>query len=111
MVRPPGAGAIRPAEPMVDDRHLLRSQSGIVRTTSVIPCHSGCMVSMAYRVFPEKGHLFSVEMTNRNGKHTTIAGFRDKLEADAWIVQTKRMLHGLDPTDRVEARQTRTSGR
>ena len=69
------------------------------------------MVSMAYRVFPEKGIFFSAEMTNRNGKHTTIAGFRDKLEADAWIVQTKRMLHGLDPTDRVEARQTRTSGR
>ena len=70
---------------------------------SVVPCHNGLHGT---GFFHEEEHLFSVEMTNRNGKHTTIAGFRDKLEADAWIVQTKRMLHGPDPTDRVVARQT-----
>ena len=63
------------------------------------------MQSMAYRVIPEKGSLFSVEMTNTKGGCSIIPGFRDKWEADAWIVQTKRMLHELDPTDRVIARR------
>jgi hypothetical protein len=61
---------------------------------------------MAYRVIPQKGQLFSVEMTNVKGKRSLIPGFRDKSEADAWIVQTKRMLHEPDPTDRVVARKT-----
>ena len=64
------------------------------------------MRSMAYRVIPQKGHLFSVEMNNLKGKCSLIAGFRDKPEADAWIVQTKRMLHELDPMDRVIARKS-----
>ena len=64
---------------------------------------------MAYRVISEKGHSFSVEMNNLNkAKCSLIPGFRDKSEADAWVVQTKRMLHELDPTDRVLAR---TSGK
>ena len=62
------------------------------------------MTSMAYRVIPQKGHLFSVEMTNLTGKCNLIPGFHDKSEADAWIVQTKRMLHELDPRDKVTAR-------
>jgi hypothetical protein len=60
------------------------------------------MISMAYRVIPQKGHLFSVEMNNLKGK----CSFRDESEADAWIVQTKRMLHHLDPRDRVIARKS-----
>jgi hypothetical protein len=65
------------------------------------------MISMAYRVIPpKKGHLFSVEMTSLTGKCSLIPDFRDKSEADAWIVQTKRMLHELDPRDRVIARTT-----
>ena len=64
------------------------------------------MVSMAYRVISEKGHSFSVEMNNLNAMRL-IPGFRDKSEADAWIVQTKRMLHEPDPTERVIARKSR----
>jgi hypothetical protein len=64
------------------------------------------MISMAYRVIPQKGQLFSVEMTSLKGKCSLIPDFRDKSEADAWIVQTKRMLHELDPRDRVIARTT-----
>ena len=67
------------------------------------------MISMAYRVIPQKGHLFSVEMTNLTGKCSLIPGFRDISEADAWIVQTKRMLHELDPRDRVVARAVQRS--
>ena len=68
------------------------------------------MISMAYRVVPQKGHLFSVEMDNLSGKCSLIPGFRDKSEADAWIVQTKRMLHGLDPTGRITARKCEKHG-
>lgn len=50
--------------------------------------------------------MFSVEMNNLKGKCSLIPGFRDKSEADAWIVQTKRMLHELDPMDRVLARKS-----
>ena len=67
----------------------------------------GGMTSMAYRVISEKGHSFSVEMNNLKGKCSLIPGFRDKSEADAWIVQTKRMLHEPDPTERVIARKSR----
>ena len=67
----------------------------------------GGMISMAYRVISEKGHSFSVEMNNLKGKCSLIPGFRDKSEADAWIVQTKRMLHEPDPTERVIARKSR----
>jgi hypothetical protein len=59
------------------------------------------MISMAYWVIPQKGQLFSVEMTSLKGKCSLISGFRDKSEADAWIVQ-----HELDPRDRVVARKT-----
>jgi hypothetical protein len=62
------------------------------------------MISMTYRVIPQKGNLFSVEMTGLKGKCSLIPDFRDKSEADAWIVQTARMLHALDPRDRVVAR-------
>ena len=64
------------------------------------------MISMAYRGVPQKGHLFSVEMTKLTGKCSLLPGFRDISEADAWIVQTKRMLHQLDPRDRFTARTT-----
>jgi hypothetical protein len=47
-----------------------------------------------------------VEMTSLKGKCSVIPDFRDKSEADAWVVQTKRMLHALDPRDRVVARTT-----
>ena len=50
-------------------------------------------------------------MNNVKGKCSLILGFRDKSEADAWIVQTKRMLHELDPTDRVIASHSRKSGK
>ena len=81
-----------------------------------VQCQCPCailtdMISMAYRVIPQTGHLFSVEMDNLKGKCCGLnPGFRDKSEADAWIVQTKRMLHELDPTDRVTARKSGRHG-
>jgi hypothetical protein len=62
------------------------------------------MSGTTYRVIPQKKHLFSVEMTKPNGRLRLIPDFRDKAEADAWIIQTSRMLHALDPRDRVISR-------
>ena len=64
------------------------------------------MADVIYRVIPQKGHFFSVEMTRPNGARRLIADFRDKREAEAWIIQTKRMLHELDPLHRVTSRET-----
>jgi hypothetical protein len=68
------------------------------------------MVTMAYRVIPAKVHSFNVEMNNLKGKCSLIPGFRDKSETDAWVVQTKRMLHELDPTDKVTAHKSGKPG-
>jgi hypothetical protein len=63
------------------------------------------MSDTTYRVIPQKEHLFSVEMTRPSGHRRLIPDFRDKAEADAWIIQTTRLLHELDPRDKVIARK------
>ena len=59
------------------------------------------MTETIYHVVPQKNSLFAVEMTPPNGRFRQIPDFRDKADADAWIVQTERMLHGLDPVNRL----------
>jgi hypothetical protein len=69
----------------------------------------GILVGMpetSYRVIPQKGHLFSVEMTLPSGRRRLIPDFRAKAEADAWIVQTERLLHKLDPRHKLISRDT-----
>ena len=63
--------------------------------------HPGKMTEAIYHVVPQKNNLFAVEMTPANGRLRLIPDFRDKADADAWIVQTARMLHGLDPIHKV----------
>jgi hypothetical protein len=53
---------------------------------------------------PHKNNLFIVEMTPPNGRLRLIPDLRNKADADAWIVQTARMLHGLYPTHKVVPR-------
>jgi hypothetical protein len=62
------------------------------------------MAQATFHVIPQKGHLFTVEMIPPSGARRLIPNFRDKAEADAWIVQTERMLQELDPRHRVIAR-------
>jgi hypothetical protein len=62
------------------------------------------MTEAVYHVVPQKNNLFSVEMTPPNGRLRLIPDFRDKADADAWIVQTARMLHGLYPIHKVVPR-------
>ena len=54
---------------------------------------------MTYQVIPQKDKRYSVEMISRTGKQTIIPDFRDQAEARAWIVQTMRLLHDVDPGD------------
>jgi hypothetical protein len=66
------------------------------------PCwHLGKMTEAIYHVIPQENNLFTVEMTPSNGRLRLIPDFRDKADADAWIVQTVRMLHGLDPIHKL----------
>ena len=60
-----------------------------------------------FHIITQEGHLFAVEMVRPNGACRLIPGFRDIHEADAWIVQTKRLLHSLDPRHRTVARDAR----
>jgi hypothetical protein len=63
------------------------------------------MTETIYRVIPQSNHRFTVEMAPANGRLRLIPDFRDHAEADAWIVQTVRMLHGLDPIHKVVPRR------
>ena len=63
------------------------------------------MTETLYQVVPQENCLFAVDMTPPNGRLRRITDFRDKADADAWIVQTERMLHGLDPVNKVVPRR------
>jgi hypothetical protein len=63
------------------------------------------MTEAIYHVVPQRNNLFTVEMTPPNGRLRLIPDFRDHAEADAWIVQTVRMLHRLDPVHKVVPRR------
>jgi hypothetical protein len=62
------------------------------------------MAEALFHVIPQKGHLFAVEMIPPGGRMRLIPDFRSKGEADAWIVQTKRLLHARDPWHKVPYR-------
>jgi hypothetical protein len=62
------------------------------------------MSQAIFHVVPQHGDLFTVEMTAESGNRCLIPDFRTKAEADAWIVQTKRMLDARDPLHKVVQR-------
>jgi hypothetical protein len=64
------------------------------------------MPKAVFRVIAQAGGLFSVEMTPPGVKPRVIPDFRSRQEADAWIVQTQRLLHARDPMDKTEGRAT-----
>ncbi|MGC1412757.1 MAG: hypothetical protein WA864_27895 [Acetobacteraceae bacterium] len=55
------------------------------------------MVDTSYRVIPRAKHRFDVEMTKPSGSRTTIEGFASEHEANAWIVQARRMIRAASP--------------
>lgn len=61
------------------------------------------MPKTVYRVIRQEDH-FAVEMLSPSGERYLIPDFRDQHEADAWIVQTKRLRSLRDPRDRFRPR-------
>jgi hypothetical protein len=60
-------------------------------------CHKGRMTDISYRVVPRGKSGFDVEMDKPDGRKQTVPGFRSEHEADAWIVQAKRMIRDAGP--------------
>jgi hypothetical protein len=55
------------------------------------------MAETSYRVVPRGSSGFDVEMDKADGRKTTIPGFRSEHEANAWIVQAKRLIRDAGP--------------
>jgi hypothetical protein len=55
------------------------------------------MVDTSYRVVPRAKHRFDVEMAKPDGRRKLIEGFASEHEANAWIVQTQRMIRAASP--------------
>jgi hypothetical protein len=60
-----------------------------------MPCCS--MADTSYRVVPRGNSEFDVEMDRSDGRKKTIPGFRSEHEANAWIVQAKRLIRDAGP--------------
>ena len=55
------------------------------------------MVDTVYRLYPQKDRRISVEMAKPNGRTRVIPDFVDEAEANAWIIQTKRLIRSAHP--------------
>ncbi len=55
------------------------------------------MTDISYRVVPRGKSGFDVEMDKPDGRKQIVPGFRSEHEADAWIVQAKRMIRDAGP--------------
>jgi hypothetical protein len=55
------------------------------------------MGGTTYRLIPQKSGRVSVEMTKQNGRRRIIPDFRDEAEANAWIIQTQRLIEATNP--------------
>jgi hypothetical protein len=63
------------------------------------------MVEISYRVVARAKHRFDVEMARPNGRPKIIEGFGSEHEANAWIVQTQRMIRAAGPWTRLAPRK------
>ena len=64
-----------------------------------------------YRVVPQKGRLFAVEITRPTGKRRLIPDFANEKEAEAWIVQIRRTRHLINPTIATPPRRSGGTGK
>ena len=60
----------------------------------------------SYRVVPRGDSGFDVEMDRPDGRSKTVPGFRSEHEANAWIVQAKRMIRDAGPWTRLAPRKS-----
>ena len=55
------------------------------------------MGKATYGLMRQKDSRISVEMTKPNGRRRIIPDFRDEAEANAWIIQTQRLIEAARP--------------
>ena len=55
------------------------------------------MVDTDSRLIPRKDRRISVEMTKPDGRRRIIPDFVDDAEANAWIIQTRRLIPKYKP--------------
>jgi hypothetical protein len=55
------------------------------------------MVDTVYRLITQKDRRFSVEMAKPDGRRRVIPDFVDEAEANAWIIQTRRLIRSTHP--------------
>ena len=55
------------------------------------------MGAVMYRLIKQKNRLVSVEMVKPSGTRQIIPDFRDEADANAWIIQTRRMIQATHP--------------
>src|ERR1700693_3966218 len=55
------------------------------------------MVDTIYRLIPQRDRRISIEMAKPDGRRRIIPDFMDEAEANAWIIQTKRLLRAAHP--------------
>jgi hypothetical protein len=55
------------------------------------------MTDASYRVVPRGKSGFDVEIDKPDGRKQTVPGFQSEHEADAWIIQAKRMIREASP--------------
>jgi hypothetical protein len=55
------------------------------------------MVDTVYRLIPQKDGRISVEMAKPDGRRRVIPDFVNEAEANAWIIQSKRLIRVAHP--------------
>jgi hypothetical protein len=55
------------------------------------------MGETTYRLIPQENGCVSVEMKEASGQSRIISDFRDEAEANAWIIQTQRLINETFP--------------
>lgn len=94
-MQPGRAAALsRPGEPQTHDAVKPRRFVLIFKQDL---CHSGGMTDISYRVVPGGKGGFDVEMERPDGRKRTVPGFFSEHEAEAWIIQAKRLIRDTSP--------------
>jgi hypothetical protein len=60
-----------------------------------------------FKLVQQPDRSFSVSLQTAEGRLRTIDGFDSEHEAQAWVVQTKRMFYEIDPRSRPPSRPDR----
>jgi hypothetical protein len=76
----------------------------------LVICYIAGMAEISYRVIPGAAGGFDVQMGKPDGPSKTATGFGSEHEADAWIIQTKRMKRDAAPWTPLAPRKSGATG-